>query len=437
MYSSGRITTDRISWFSGLPFTAPVFAKLATPLKKLVIDLGQPVRLDEDGFTVHKSYITVSELKPLLEQVKLEELRLFRVHDSLQPLVWETVFRNTSDGGMRLLDLQMAKAPIVRTETWKKAKDVSGLTVPTEEAKEQVYKGKDGKGILDYTIGTGEYLDDYCIRKARIASGLDEGIPLPLWGLKLDGFVIDSLPFQHELSELVLLTCGDSCIDAGLRAPKAVRAPLNKWSRAVNNATSHCLIQWPKWAGIFDDHGDQRNQLGVVVPQESAFSTSLDDIVLSPVMPLTKEALDLKDIGNALADASSSSTAIQLPKAQMPLETASNQAERGSNVPTPTNGPSPRVTSPIVTADDRRLTLSSTPSDLSMVVVDGAEDSLSPTSTVSSFEHVARPAPGEAVETATDGSATPKQEVNKTVQKSTLAHKVRRSFDWLSRSSSS
>jgi len=42
-------------------------------------------------------------------------------------------------------------------------------------------RGLDGKGILDYNYGTGEYIDDYCIRKARIASGIDDTKPLPLW----------------------------------------------------------------------------------------------------------------------------------------------------------------------------------------------------------------------------------------------------------------
>jgi hypothetical protein len=39
----------------------------------------------------------------------------------------------------------------------------------------------DGKGILHYNFGTGEYLDGLCMRKARIASGLEEATPLPLW----------------------------------------------------------------------------------------------------------------------------------------------------------------------------------------------------------------------------------------------------------------
>jgi hypothetical protein len=98
------------------------------------------VRLDQDGDVLHRSYITSREMKPLQEQRKLRELRLFHVHESLQCVVWDTVFRNTSKGGMRVLDLQMASAPLVRAEHWRKAKDVVGLTVPTEESKEKEYK---------------------------------------------------------------------------------------------------------------------------------------------------------------------------------------------------------------------------------------------------------------------------------------------------------
>jgi hypothetical protein len=98
------------------------------------------VRLDQDGDVLHRSYITSREMKPLQEQRNLEELRLFHVHESFQCVVWNTVFRNTSKDGMRILDLQMASAPLVRVEHWRKAKDVVGLTVPKEESNEKVYK---------------------------------------------------------------------------------------------------------------------------------------------------------------------------------------------------------------------------------------------------------------------------------------------------------
>jgi hypothetical protein len=43
------------------------------------------------------------------------------------------------------------------------------------------YRGIDGKGVLHYSFGTGEYLDDFSMRKGRIAAGLEEAKPLPLW----------------------------------------------------------------------------------------------------------------------------------------------------------------------------------------------------------------------------------------------------------------
>jgi hypothetical protein len=160
---------------------ACVWEKLSTTLSKLVLDLGQPVRLQQDGDLEYKSYITPAEMKPLQQQTELKELRLFRVHDSLQSVVWDTLYRNKAEGGMRVLDLQMASPPLVRKEHWHKAQDVVGLTVPKGDHKEKEYKGVDGKGVLHYSFGTGEYLDDFCMRRARIASGLDEAKPLPLW----------------------------------------------------------------------------------------------------------------------------------------------------------------------------------------------------------------------------------------------------------------
>lgn len=151
-----------------------------------------------DGGILHKSHITAMEMKPLQKQTQLKELRLLNMFDSYQLTVWETVFRNKTEDGMRVLDLQMASAPMVRTMQGRMAKDVTGLTMSVQEGKEMEYKyaillipliiksliadrGIDGKGILHYLYGTGEYLDDLCIRKARLAAGLAHAKPVPLW----------------------------------------------------------------------------------------------------------------------------------------------------------------------------------------------------------------------------------------------------------------
>jgi hypothetical protein len=346
-------------------------------------------------------------MKPLQELVKLKELRLLRMYESIQQLVWETVYRNTSIGGMRVLDLQMAEEPIIRSGKWKKANDVAGLTVPTETSADKIYKGIWGSGVLHYSIGTGEYLDDFCIRKARIASGLEVATPLPLWCLKVDGFVIDHLPFMYDLSRIVLLTCGEKCIDSGLRAPRTDRAPRNKWSKAVNNATSHCMIQWPNWTGIFDDRGDQRNKLGIVVTQEMAFSTSIDSVLYSPVVPLTQESLNLKALDNGL--------------------TMSNKSECGSDISTPTTL---SLTTSMPT--DSAVNSSVASAINGIVIVDGTGESLSPISTAtSSFEHVSLPAsPIDSKPKSTAGGSSAPTAVDITPTKATFAQKVRLPLRW-------
>ncbi|KAJ4374263.1 hypothetical protein N0V83_003004 [Neocucurbitaria cava] len=245
-----------LTWISGLPLLACVLEKLPKSMTKIILNLGQGICVQQDTEYSHMAYITPTDMKPLLEQTELKELRLFSMQVSLQCVVWETVFRNKAEGGMFLLDLGMATAPLVRKNHWLLAQDVVGLKVVNEDSKDKGYKGVDGKGILHYSFGTGEYLDDFCMRKARIASGSDDVKPLPLKCLKLDGFVIDNLPFDHELSSLVLLTCGDDCIDAGLRAPKTTEVAHSNWGEAAANGLAHCRIQFPRWTGFFDGEGN-------------------------------------------------------------------------------------------------------------------------------------------------------------------------------------
>ena len=136
------LNLQEVTWISSLPFTAALWKKLPTTLEKLVLDLGQPVRLTRlYGGDLSKSWITTSEMKPLQYMTNLQELRLLRMHDSFQAVVWDTVYRNTSTKGMRVVELQMAWAPIVRgRDHWIKAQNVSGLDVPVEECVEEKYK---------------------------------------------------------------------------------------------------------------------------------------------------------------------------------------------------------------------------------------------------------------------------------------------------------
>ena len=64
-----------------------VLEKLPSSLSKLILDLGQPIHLHQNGDELYKSYITPIEMKALQQQTELTELRLFRMHYSLQSII--------------------------------------------------------------------------------------------------------------------------------------------------------------------------------------------------------------------------------------------------------------------------------------------------------------------------------------------------------------
>jgi hypothetical protein len=198
--------------------------------------------------------------------------------------------------------------------------------------------------------------------------------------------VIDHLPFEHELTDIVLLACGEKCIDAGLRAPKTRVEPHN-WSKKINNALSHCLIQWPNWTGIFDLEGEQRDIYGRVVSQELGLSTPYAGYVPTQ-LPLTEKALIMKDVGDALIDVSKADYFTILPTLQTmsvpdtPFGAVSNLSERGSDVPTPAATPT-ATTIEIPAVDGLLTSKSDSPTDSSILHTNGASDSTPPSSTVS------------------------------------------------------
>ncbi|XP_014551631.1 hypothetical protein COCVIDRAFT_42068 [Bipolaris victoriae FI3] len=427
-----------LTWIAGIPFMSVVWETLPTSLTKLVLDLGQPIRIEQDGDIEYKSYITQTDMRPLVQQTELKELRLFRMHDSMQSVVWETIFMNVSESGMRVADLQMAAEPLVRATHWHKAEDVRGLTVPKQDSNEKEYKGIEGKGVLHHSFGMGEYLDAFCMRKARIAAGLDEAKPLPLWCLKLDGFVVDYLPFEHELSRISLLTCGKNCIDSGLRAPKTPLTPHNGWSKIFNCAISRCLVQWPNWTGTFDDHGDQHDNHGQIVSQETVLSTPANGPLSPSPMPLTKTALQMKEVGDAIDSIikkgkgpPSLSKSLSLIGIEAPLSMASDVSVCGSDVATPAAG-SVSPNSPKMPTVDGSATYSNAASmGASLTLVKSANTVQSGISTDSSFDNVS-PVDGFAANGF--DSIAPKE---KTMPKTSgFKHKVRRSLDWLSSSRS-
>jgi hypothetical protein len=218
--------------------------------------------------------------------------------------------------------------------------------------------------------------------------------------LKLNGFVIDYLPFEQELSGIALLTCGKDCIDSGLRAPTTSRNPYNRRGTVVKN---RCLIQWPNWTGVFDECGDQ--------------------------MPLTKESLQMKDLGEALdgavkEDGYFSARPPWTPGSAVTVTTSSPNA---SSVPA-TDGNTPTILSTTTgssAAEDTTFSGATSPTGASLVLVDSATSADSTASNDGSYDHVG---PVD-IDEASAKTAT-------AAKKGSFKHKVRRSWDWLSGSGS-
>ena len=123
---------------------ASVFNELPTKLTKLVLDLGNHVRVVDNIVSLTKLHIRSEDMQPLLKQTRLVELRLLRLKDSLQFIAWKAVYLNQLPGGMRVLELQMDDMPIIRcndnNNKWHKALDVRGLTVAQPGLLEKPYK---------------------------------------------------------------------------------------------------------------------------------------------------------------------------------------------------------------------------------------------------------------------------------------------------------
>jgi hypothetical protein len=217
--------------------------------------------------------------------------------------------------------------------------------------------------------------------------------------LKLNGFVVDYLPFEQELSGIALLTCGKDCIDSGLRAPTTSRNPYNRRGTVVKN---RCLIQWPNWTGVFDECGDQ--------------------------MPLTKESLQMKDLGEALdgavkEDGYFSAQPPWTPGSAVTMTTSSRNA---SSVPA-TDGNTTTILSKTGSsaAEDTAFSDATSPTGASLVLVDSATSAGSTASNDDSYDHVS---PVD-IDEASAKTAT-------AAKKGSFKHKVRRSWDWLSGSGS-
>lgn len=248
-----------LTWVSGLPFLDLILQRLPRKLVKLRFDIQHPVRLDTSDFR-RPIYFQRRDMKPLTEFVKLKELRIFGMMESCQSVIWETVWRSEAEGKMmELLELTMCLDPIIRSgpsqTKWVKADGVKSIMrLSKDEAVD--YRGMGGRGFLHHSYGYGEYLDVISIRKARLATGIAEDAPsLPLLRLILDGFVVDSLPFEVEMNAVTFLQFGKQCYDAGFTLANRVSRKQGPSDFGLHPT----IVAWPNWVAKFNSDGKQLN----------------------------------------------------------------------------------------------------------------------------------------------------------------------------------
>ncbi|KAJ9489122.1 hypothetical protein VN97_g4158, partial [Penicillium thymicola] len=163
-------------------------------------------------------------LRPLVEFRNLRVLRLTGMFKSYQRILWQAVWLNPQ---LVTLELEMAvgleiKEPVPRG--WKPIKD--GWVTSVKSFGAPVYYGEGGNGEISSKIGYGEYLDKFCIEKARLLAGVT-GFPvpryLPVKHLTLTGFAVDGDAFGMWFRNLEEVHFKKDCIDCGFWLSRAQR----------------------------------------------------------------------------------------------------------------------------------------------------------------------------------------------------------------------
>ncbi|CRL27451.1 unnamed protein product [Penicillium camemberti] len=163
-------------------------------------------------------------LRPLVEFRNLRVLRLTGMFQSYQSIIWQVVWLNLQ---LTTLELEMAveldiKKPGPRG--WKPITD--GWVMNVKEFGAPVYYGEQGNGEISRRIGYGEYLDKFCIEKARFfASATGFPVPryLPVKHLTLAGFAVDGDAFGMWFRNLEEVHFKKDCIDCGFWLSRAQR----------------------------------------------------------------------------------------------------------------------------------------------------------------------------------------------------------------------
>ncbi|CAI7578260.1 unnamed protein product [Penicillium discolor] len=163
-------------------------------------------------------------LQPLVQFRNLRVLRLTGMFKSYQRIIWLAVWLNPQ---LTTLELEMAVEPEIKKpgpRGWKPITD--GWVMNVKSFGAPVYYGEHGDGEILSKIGYGEYLDKFCIEKARLCAGAT-GFPvpryLPVKHLTLAGFAVDGDAFGMWFRNLEEVHFKKDCIDCGFWLSRAQR----------------------------------------------------------------------------------------------------------------------------------------------------------------------------------------------------------------------
>jgi hypothetical protein len=257
-----RLFSSSTSSSTGAPFehivvnfTDEMLENLPRKIEKLSVDVFHPLNdFDSDEDQDVKANIS---LKHLSSFCNLKYLKITGMLESYQSEIWLTAFMNPA---LKYLHLEMVLSPEISlpseqkdtVSTWVKidgswkARNICDVEIPypttsksstysglnTKKCPQITYSGENGDGALNADLGSGEYLDALCMRKARdrastlLASSVPaEQLKLRIEHLYLANFVVDALPFTapenfFSTKYLRLIEFGEGCVDAGFVLPE-------------------------------------------------------------------------------------------------------------------------------------------------------------------------------------------------------------------------
>ncbi|CAI7596830.1 unnamed protein product [Penicillium glandicola] len=180
------------------------------------------IRIEDE---IRITILTLEQMRPLVEFRRLRVLKLTGMMRSYQPIIWQTVWVNPQ---LTTLELEMAVGPDIENPMgrsgWKAIK--KGWVMNVRSYAPPVYYGNRGDGEICRKVGYGEYLDKYCIEKAKVLA-LFTGFPvpasLPVKHLTLTGFAVDGDAFGMWFRNLEEVHFKKDCIDCGFWLSRSQR----------------------------------------------------------------------------------------------------------------------------------------------------------------------------------------------------------------------